>query len=224
MLPPVSVPSAARQSRVASDSSQLPHTSGSSRRARSASSVSLPGVDRSSSSTTSSSADSASHTDGSFGQSDKMSEHQTVLLDEIHRLTTENASLHHKLESSVVAPQTPEAKENGTAHSGLREQNKTLANENSRLQEQIAQLERRILTGDLLPPFQTCADLCRAVQLCADCYAWRTSPIACGVWLPLGQHAYGSPACMFITDVHHCSGTLGMELLLLCFQGLFQAC
>ncbi|KAK9863522.1 hypothetical protein WJX84_012268 [Apatococcus fuscideae] len=140
-------PSPARQSRVASDSSKLPHNSGSSRRARSASSVSLPGVDRSSSSTTSSSADSASHTDGSFGQSDKMSEHQTVLLDEIHRLTPENASLHHKLESSVVAPQTPEAKENGTAHSGLREQNKTLANENSRLQEQIAQLERRILTG-----------------------------------------------------------------------------
>ena len=143
-------PGPAAQGTPRPDSSSTARTPGSKRSSRSASLNSLVGVDRSSSSTTSSSADSASHTDGSFGQSDKMSEHQTVLLDEIHRLTTENASLQHKLETGVavvMAPPPADAKESGPAPAGLREQNKTLANENSRLQEQVAQLERRILTG-----------------------------------------------------------------------------
>ena len=138
-------PSPAGQSAPAADTRLAEQFSGK-RRGRTANLTSGLGVDRSSSSTTSSSTDSASHTDGSFGQSDKMSEHQTVLLDEIHRLTTENATLQEnlKLANGVVQP---EAKENGIAHSSLREQNKTLANENSKLQEQVSQLERRILTG-----------------------------------------------------------------------------
>ena len=140
-------PSPSGQSDKAADS-RPPQKAASKRRSPAASLASVFGVDRSSSSTTSSSADSASHTDGSLGQSDKMSEHQTVLLDEIHRLTTENASLQQKLETGVVAHLTPEVKENGVTQNGLREQNKTLANENSRLQEQVAQLDRRILTGE----------------------------------------------------------------------------
>ena len=127
--------------------SRAPQKLDSKRRSRSASFAGLIGVDRSSSSTTSSSADSTSQTDGSLGQSDKMSEQQSVLPEEINRLTTENTSLQQKLNCSTAAPASPEPRENGAAPSGLREQNKNLANENSRLQEQIAQLERRILTG-----------------------------------------------------------------------------
>lgn len=155
------------------------------RSSRSASLNSIAGVDRSSSSTTSSSADSASHTDGSVGQSDKMSEHQTVLLDEIHRLTTENASLQHKLETGVavvMAPPTPEAKENGPAQTGLREQNKTLANENSRLQEQVAQLERRILTGTAYSP---------SISLCPSLSIHHHSPGARDASAALGGAGNG---------------------------------
>ncbi len=160
-------PSPAGLSEKAADS-RPPQKSASKRRSPSGSLANIFGVDRSSSSTTSSSADSASHTDGSLGQSDKMSEHQTVLLDEIHRLTTENANLQHKLETGVVTPLSPESKEVGITQTGLREQNKTLANENSRLQEQVAQLERRILTG------QRCLTLVTGISS----WLWNISDLA----------------------------------------------